>query len=175
VTHANFQSREAIDQAARLGAVMDLQPAWLYLDAHTLTAQFGRERLRWFQPLRSLMTAGVTIGGGSDHMQKIGSWRSTNPYNPFLGMWIAITRRARGMDAALHPEEALTREQAIRFYTQNNARLLFCEDRAGSLTPGKRADFIVLDRDLLTCPVDDIRETQVLSTWSGGRAVFQRP
>src|SRR5208282_2438821 len=53
ITHANFQSREAIDQAARLGVVMDLQPAWIYLDARTLAAQFGNDRLRWFQPLHS--------------------------------------------------------------------------------------------------------------------------
>ena len=174
VTHANFQSREAIDQAARLGVVMDLQPAWLYLDTRTLSAQFGNERLRWFQPLHSLFAAGVIVGGGSDHMQKIGSLRATNPYNPFLGMWTAITRHAKWFKGALHPEEALTREQAIRFYTGNNAHLLFCEDRAGSLEPAKRADFIVLDRDILTCPVDDIRDTQVLATYLGGKQVFAR-
>ncbi|MGB8166895.1 MAG: amidohydrolase [Chthoniobacteraceae bacterium] len=174
VTHANFQSRDAIDQAARLGVVMDLQPAWLYLDTRTLSAQFGDERLRWFQPLHSLFAAGVIVGGGSDHMQKIGSLRATNPYNPFLGMWTAITRRAKWFDGALHPEEALTREQAIRFYTRNNAHLLFCEDRVGSLEPSKRADFIVLDRDILTCPVDEIREIQVLSTYLEGKQVFAR-
>ena len=174
VTHANFQSREAIDQAARLGVVMDLQPAWLYLDTRTLSAQFGNERLRWFQPLHSLFAAGVIVGGGSDHMQKIGSLRATNPYNPFLGMWTTITRKARWYEGSLHPEEALTREQAIRFYTRNNAHLLFCEDRLGSLEPNKRADFIVLDRDILTCPVDDIRDTQVLATYMDGKQVFAR-
>jgi len=76
---------------------------------------------------------GVVAGGGSDHMQKIGSIRSINPYNPFLGMWVAVSRRAKGREGRLHPEEALTREQAIRFYTINNARLLFLEDRIGSL------------------------------------------
>ena len=174
ITHANFQSREAIEQAARLGVVMDIQPIWLYMDTRTLSAQFGNERLRWFQPLHSLFAAGVTVGGGSDHMQKIGSLRAVNPYNPFLGMWTTLTRRARWFDGQLHPEEALTREEAIRFYTINNARLLFCEDQVGSLEPGKRADFIVLDRDLLTCPVDDIRETQVLETYLDGKRVFER-
>jgi predicted amidohydrolase YtcJ len=175
ITHANFQSREAIDQAARLGVVMDLQPAWLYLDTRTLSAQFGNDRLRWFQPLHSLFAAGVMIGGGSDHMQKIGSLRATNPYNPFLGMATAITRRARWFEGQLHPEEALTREEAIRFYTRNNAYLLFNEDRVGSLEPGKRADFIVLDRDILTCPEDEISGIQVLATYLDGREVYTRP
>jgi predicted amidohydrolase YtcJ len=174
VTHANFQSREAIDQAARLGVVMDLQPAWLYLDTRTLVAQFGNERLRWFQPLQSLFKAGVIVGGGSDHMQKVGSLRATNPYNPFLGMWTAITRQAKWYEGSLHPEEALSREQAIRFYTRNNAHLLFCEDRVGSLEAGKSGDFAVLDRDILTCPVDEIREIQVMATYWNGKQVFAR-
>ena len=125
ITHSNFMSREAIEQAARLGVVVDIQPAWLYLDTRTLAAQFGYDRLRYFQPLKSLFAAGVIAGGGSDHMQKIGSFRSINPYNPFLAMEVAITRRAKGYDQPLHPEEALSREQAIRFYTINNAHLLF--------------------------------------------------
>ena len=86
ITHSNFMSREAIDQAARLGVVVDIQPAWLYLDTRTLAAHFGYDRLRYFQPLKSLFEAGVIAGGGSDHMQKIGSLRSINPYNPFLAM-----------------------------------------------------------------------------------------
>ena len=175
VTHANFQSAAAIAQAARLGVVMDIQPAWLYLDARTLLAHFGEPRLRWFQPLRSLFAAGVIVGGGSDHMQKIGSLRATNPYNPFLGMWVAVTRQARWQQGSLHAEEALTREQAIIFYTRNNAHLLFREDEIGSLEQGKRADFIVLDRDILTCPEAQIRDIQVLETYLDGRRVFARP
>lgn len=175
VTHANFQSREAIEQAARIGAVMDIQPAWLYMDARTLSAQFGYDRLRWFQPLHSLFAAGVIVGGGSDHMQKIGSLRSNNPYNPFLAMWTAITRKARWYEGQLHPEEALTREEAIRFYTRNNAYLFFNEQNVGSLEAGKRGDFIVLDRDILTCPVDEIRDTQVLATWLDGKQIYARP
>jgi predicted amidohydrolase YtcJ len=168
ITHSNFMSKEAIDQAARLGVVVDIQPAWLYLDTRTLLAQFGYDRLRYFQPLKTLFEAGVTAGGGSDHMQKIGSLRSINPYDPWLAIWVTLTRRARWHDAPLHPEEALSREQAIRFYTINNARIMFLDDRTGSLEPGKLADFIIIDRDLLTCPIDDIRGTKVLSTYLGG-------
>ncbi len=174
ITHSNFMSREAIDTAARLGVAVDIQPAWLYLDTRTLFAQFGDARLRYFQPLKSLFAAGVTAGGGSDHMQKIGSFRSINPYNPFLGMWITIARRAKGFDGQLHPEEALTREQAIRFYTINNARLMFLEDRIGSLEEGKQADFVILDRDLLACPEDQIKETRAIATYLDGKPVFKR-
>lgn len=169
ISHSNFMSREAVQQAARLGVMLDLQPAWLYLDAHTLLKQFGYERLSYFQPLRSIFAAGGLAGGGSDHMQKIGSLRSNNPYNPFLGMATAITRRAKWHHQPLHPEESLTREQALRFYTSNNARILFLEDVAGSLQSGKWADLLVLDRDLLTCPEDQIAATQVLRTYVGGK------
>jgi predicted amidohydrolase YtcJ len=173
ITHSNFMSKEAVDQAARLGVMCDIQPVWLYLDSHTLVKQFGLERLRYFQPLRSLFAAGVIIGGGSDHMQKIGAMRSVNLYNPFVGIATAVTRTPRHLDTPLHPEEALTREEALRMYTINNARLLHRDDRVGSLEPGKLADFAVLDTDLLTCPAEEIANTKVLRTYVGGKQVYE--
>jgi predicted amidohydrolase YtcJ len=174
ITHANFMSAEAIATMARLGVVADLQPAWLWLDAATLREQFGEERLRYFQPYRSLRDAGVIVGGGSDHMQKIGSMRAVNPYNPFLGIWITLTRQPRDGGPPLHPNEILTREDAIRLYTIQNAYLTFEESFKGSLEPGKYADFIVLDRDLLTCPLEAIPATEVLTTFVGGRQVYKK-
>jgi predicted amidohydrolase YtcJ len=171
ISHSNFMTPETVAAAARLGVVMDVQPIWLYLDTRTLVAQFGYERLRWFQPLRSILAAGGVAGGGSDHMLKIGDLRAINPYNPFLGMWTTITRRAKWHDGRLHPEEALTRRQAIEFYTRLNAQVIRWEKEIGSLEPGKRADFIVVDRDLLECPEDDLRATLVLETWVDGRRV----
>src|SRR5437879_3674882 len=173
ISHSNFMSREAVAKLAPLGVSVDIQPAWLYLDTRTLVAQFGYDRLRYFQPLRSIFEAGAIAGGGSDHMQKIGSLRAINPYNPFLAMWTTITRKAKGYEGQLHPEEALTREQALRFYTINNAYLMFLEEQMGPLEPGKRADFVIVDTDLLTCPVDSIKETQVLETYLGGRLVYE--
>lgn len=173
ITHCNFMSAEAIDKMKSLGIVADLQPAWLYLDGRTLLRQFGEERLRYFQPYHTLFEQGVTVGGGSDHMQKIGSLRSVNPYNPFLGMWITLARQPRGMDERLHPEERLTREQALRLYTINNAWLTFEEREKGSLEAGKLADFVVLERDILTCPLNEVREIEVARTYVGGKLVYE--
>jgi predicted amidohydrolase YtcJ len=169
ITHSNFMSREAVEKLSKLGVVVDIQPAWLYLDTRTLVTQFGLDRLRYFQPLKSVFESHGIAGGGSDHMQKIGSLRSINPYNPFLGMWVTLTRKARLYEGSLHPEEALNREQAIRFYTINNAYILFRDHEIGSLEAGKLADFIILDRDILTCPVDSIKDTQVLKTYFDGK------
>ncbi|QIF04242.1 amidohydrolase [Roseimicrobium sp. ORNL1] len=173
ITHSNFMSKEDVERAAKLGVMMDIQPIWLHLDSRTLLAQFGQDRTRWFQPLKTIFETGGIVGGGSDHMQKIGSFRSVNPYNPWLGMWIAITRKARHLDAPMHPEEALTREQAIRFYTVNNAKILFLEQVTGTLEKGKAADLILVDRDPLICPIDDLPKTTVLKTWLQGKLVHE--
>lgn len=172
VTHCNFMSAEVIDTMARLGIVADLQPAWLWLDGKTLRQQFGDERMRFFQPYRTLFEKQVVIGGGSDHMQKIGSLRSVNPYNPFLGMWIAMKRQPRSDDRTLRPEQSITREQAIRLYTMNNAWLSFEEEKKGSIEPGKFADLIVLETDILHCPLDQVKDIQVLQTFVGGKMVY---
>jgi hypothetical protein len=174
ITHSNFMSPETVRRVADLGVIPLVQPAWLYLDTRTLVRQFGYDRLRWFQPLRSLLDVGAVVAGGSDHMQKVGSLRSINPYDPFLGMWTTLTRQAKWCEGRLHPEEALTREQAIRLYTIYCAKAMFLDREVGSLEKGKLADFIVLDTDLLTCPVDAIREAKVLRTYSDGRLVFKR-
>ncbi len=172
ISHCNFVSPEDITRFARLGVAADIQPAWLYLDARTLQKQFGYERLKRFQPLHSLWAADALIGGGSDHMQKIGALRAINPYHPFLGMWAAVTRQARWYEGQLHPEEALNREQAIRFYTINNARILRREHQIGSLEPGRFADVVVLDHDPLTCPADTIKDIRVLQTYFDGKLVY---
>ena len=172
ITHASFMSAEAIEKMRTLGVVANLQPAWLYLDGVTLRQHFGVERLTYFHPYRTLFERGVTVGGGTDHMQKIGSLRSINPYNPFLGMWITLVRQPRGSQEPLHPEQNLTREQAIRLYTINNAFLTFEETRKGSLEPGKFADFIVIDRDILTCPVEQVKDILVEATYLGGSRLY---
>ena len=174
ISHANFMTAQIISKMRDLGVVANMQPAWLWLDGATLQKQFGDQRLAYFQPYRSLFESGVVIGGGSDHMQKIGSLRSINPYNPFLAMWITLTRQPRWTDRPLHPEQRISREQAIRLYTINNAWLTFEEKEKGSLENGKLADFVVLDRDILTCPLEQVRQIQVEQTWLSGKMIYKR-
>ena len=174
VTHSNFMTPEVIQKMKRMGVVADLQPAWLWLDGATLLKQFGNDRMKYFQPYKTLFEQGVMVGGGSDHMQKIGSLRSINPYNPFLAMWIALTRQPRWMEGALHAEQVITRAQAIQLYTINNAFLMFQEKEKGSLEVGKLADFIVLDRDILTCPLGEVKDIAVEATYLGGKRIYQR-
>ncbi len=174
ITHSSFMSAEAIARMKTLGVVANLQPAWLYLDGTTLRQQFGTERLKFFHPYKTLAEQQVTVGGGSDHMQKIGSLRSINPYNPFLAMWTTIVRRPVGSEEPLSPEQSLSREQALRLYTINNAFLTFEETHKGSLEPGKFADFVVLDRDILTCPVDEVKDITVEATYLNGQRVYAK-
>ncbi len=175
ITHCNFMSAEAIALMKKLGVVADLQPAWLYMDGKTLLKQFGTARTEYFQPYRSLFDKGVVVGGGSDHMQRIGSLRSVNPYNPFLGMWITLKRQPRYMSTPLHPEQSLTRQEALRLYTINNAYLTFEEQEKGSIEKGKLADLVVLDQDILSVQLDKIKDTKVETTYLGGKVVYQRP
>jgi predicted amidohydrolase YtcJ len=174
LTHASFMSPEAIAKMREIGVVADMQPTWLERDGATLREHFGNARLRYFHPYKSLFDAGVMVGGGSDHMQKIGSMRSINPYNPFYGMWVTLVRRPRWTEQPLHTEERISREQAIRLYTINNAFLMFGEKEKGSLEAGKLADFIVLEQDILSCPLEQVKDIQVLQTWIGGKQVYAR-
>jgi predicted amidohydrolase YtcJ len=172
VTHANFPSQRNLERCKSLGVVADVQPAWLYKDGTTINKVLGKERTRWFQPYKSWLEY-TTIGGGSDHMIGQDSFKSINPWNPWLGMEVAVTRKTERGDV-LFPDEALTREQAVRLYTINNAFICHEEKVKGSLEPGKFADLIMIDRDVLTCPAEKIRDTKVLLTIVGGKVVYER-
>ena len=172
ICHANFQSRQNFDRCVALGIVADIQPAWLYKDGASLLKTLGERRMSWFQPLKGWFDRGLIIGGGSDHMVILDSLTSTNPWNPWLGMGVALTRQTeRG--GVHRPNERLTREQAIRFYTTNNAKLNFEEKQKGTLERGKYADLIMIDRDISRCPVEQVRETKVLVTVAGGKVVWE--
>ncbi len=174
LTHANFLTGEAIARAARLGVVADMQPAWYHFDGPALSKVLGAGRMGTLQPYRSILDAGVVVAGGSDHMIKFDPREPVNPYAPFFGMWIAVTRVAR--DGSVHnPEQRVTREEALRMWTLSAAYLSFDEDVKGSLEPGKYADFAVIDRDILTCPINWLRDTVVVETVLGGRTVYRRP
>ncbi len=171
ITHANFPSKRNLERCRALGVCADVQPAWLYKDGATLARVLGKERIRWFQPYKTWLEY-TTIGGGSDHMIKLDSLEATNPWNPWLGLAITLTRKTEG-GPVLVPEECLTREQALRLYTINNAYLHHEENEKGTLEPGKLADLILIDRDFLSCPLDAIAQTRVLYTIVGGRIVWE--
>ena len=172
ITHANFPSQQNLQRCKRLGVVADVQPAWLYKDGDTLNRVLGKDRIRWFQPYKSWLKY-TTIGGGSDHMIKLDPRKATNPWDPWLALEVAISRKLES-GKVLVPEECLSREEALRLYTINNAFLGREEKDKGTLEPGKLADFILIDRDYLTCPVAEINGTRVLKTFVGGKAVFER-
>lgn len=173
LTHANFLSGDAIRRAARLGVVADMQPAWYHFDAPAIAGVIGPERTAGLQPYRSILDGGVIVAGGSDHMIKFDARDAINPYDPFFGMWMAVTRETAD-GTVFNPEQTIAREEALRMWTWNAAYLSFEEDVKGSLEPGKYADFAILDRDILLCPLNELRDTQVLETVLGGSTVFKR-
>jgi hypothetical protein len=106
------------------------------------------------------------LAGGSDF--------PVESHNPFLGLYAACTRQnAAGEPAGgWHASERLTREEALRAFTLDAAYAAFEERQKGSLEPGKLADFIVINRDVMTCEPREIVETRVLQTVIGGEAVY---
>ena len=172
ITHANFPSQHNLERCRQLGVCADVQPAWLYKDGDTLARVLGKERIRWFQPYKSWMKY-TTIGGGSDHMIKYDPRQATNPWDPWLGIQTAVTR-ATESGQVLVPEERISPLDALRMYTINNAYLHHEEKEKGSLDPGKLADLIVIDRDYVQCPRNQLGEIRVMVTMVGGRVVFER-
>jgi predicted amidohydrolase YtcJ len=172
VTHGNFPNPQAIERAKRLGVAFDSQPAWLHLDGPAIKDVFGPARMKDFLPLRSLFDAGVIVAGGSDHMIRFDSRTAINPYNPFFGMWMAITRRLAD-GTVLGTDQTITREQALRMWTLNGAWMTFEEKLKGSIEPGKLADMVVISKDFLGCPVDDIKDIDALLTIVGGQIVYR--
>jgi len=172
VTHGNFPNREAIARAAKLGVAFDCQPAWLHFDAPALREVFGAARSADWMPLRSMFDAGIVVAGGSDHMIRFDSRKAINPYNPFFEMWMAITRTLAD-GSKLHPEQALTRLEALRMWTLNGDYLSFEEKIKGSIEPGKLADMVVVSKDFLSCPEDEIKDIEALTTIVDGKVVFE--
>jgi predicted amidohydrolase YtcJ len=170
--HASFQSPEAIRRARRLGVTADVQSGWLYRDGDALTKVFGTDGMRYFFPLRSYIEGGIHVAGGSDHMIGWDKDKAVNPFNPFLGLWTAVARKTdRG--TVLAAEERIGREDALRMYTIWAAERLFVEKSLGSIEPGKLADMVVIDRDYLTCPEDDIARIAPFLTVLDGKVARQ--
>ncbi len=173
VSHGNFPDARAIQRAGKLGVAFDVQPAWLHFDGVAVRKVLGDERMKDFIPLRSLLEAGIVTGGGSDQMIRFDSRQATNPYHPFFGMWMAITRETKE-GVVINPEQRISREQALKMWTWNNAYLMFAEKDLGSIEAGKRADMVVITKDFLTCPEREIKDIEVLRTIVGGRVVHDQ-
>lgn len=171
IIHGNFFTKEAMRRMERLGVIANIQPPWFYKDADAIKYILGEERIKTFHPYHSMIESGVILSGGSDHMVKKDANTSINPYNPFLAMWSMITRTTE-WGTVIYPQEAITREQALKTYTINNAYATFEESLKGSLEPGKLADLVVLSNDLLSCPVDEIKEIKSELTLVGGKVVY---
>ena len=171
--HAYFVNRETAARAARLGVLVDTQPAWHYKDADALSKALGRERLAHFIGLRTWREAGVDVAINTDHMFGLDPNESLNPFNPFLTMYNATTRRTEAGEV-IGGDEAVSRQEALRMMTSMAARFSFDEKNRGSIETGKLGDFVVLDEHLLTVPPERMREIRAELTIVGGRVAFER-
>lgn len=162
--HADGVDRAALQRARRLGVMIATQSRRLITGAHfdhpLPLISFGDP------PLQAMQASGVRWGLGTDTMTVAQS-------NPFWTLWWAVTGKA--MNGEHLTEQTVTREEALVAHTRANARFLFREDDLGSLAPGKLADMLVLDRDYMTVPDDEIRLVRPDLTIVGGRIVYERP
>ena len=173
-----------IERAKKLGIVFGANPllAW-YASARSLRMNEIMEQVRiaklsqsdpwkrtvrdWGMPLRDWFAAGMMVTGGTDNPAVV-----YDETQPFLCQYSAMTGQT--LAGVLMPGQHATRKEMLRMFTINNAWSRFQEDILGSIEPGKHADFVVLDRDILTCPDDEVRTLQVLQTWVGGELVHDK-
>lgn len=172
MAHIQLFDPADIHRFRQLGVIANFQPLWAYADPFIadLTEPFlGPERSRWLYPLRSLMRSGAVVVGGSD-------WSVTS-VNPLDAIEVAVTRRGpdAGPGPAWIPEERVELAEILAAYTIGGAYLNFEERESGSIEAGKRADLIVLDRDLFEIPPQRINEAQVLWTLVEGRTAWRSP
>ena len=173
IIHGYFVHPETAQRAARLGVLVDTQPAWYYKDASPLAAALGKQRLAHFIGLRTLRQSGVDVAINTDHMYGLDRDDALNPFNPFLTMYAASTRRTESGEV-IGGDEAVSRPEALRMMTSAAAKFSFDEKNRGSIEAGKLADFVVLDTDLLTCSPEQLRAIHPDLTVIGGRIAYER-
>ncbi|MGC1753227.1 MAG: amidohydrolase family protein [Trebonia sp.] len=152
VTHAEGITPEQIERARRLGVTVQLRSQSVIRDSRATVA-----------PLKLLQDSGLTWGLGTDGTRAA-------QINPFISLWWAVTGRSLGGTQIL--DEPLTREEALIAHTRSNAQLVFRENYLGSIRPGLLADLLVLDRDYLTVPDDEIKDIRPSATIAGGTVVY---
>ncbi|MEX2182367.1 MAG: amidohydrolase [Gemmatimonadaceae bacterium] len=168
VEHAQIIHYDDIPRFAALGVIPSMQASHQTSDMYWAGARLGETRLRGAYAWRSLLASNVIIPNGSD--------APVESVNPLISFSASVSRQDRhGWPAGgWFPEQRMTRDEALRSMTLWPAYAAFQEQELGSLTIGKRADFVVLDQDILRVPAEVLLDTQVLSTWVGGRRVHER-
>jgi predicted amidohydrolase YtcJ len=168
IEHAQHIAPSDISRFAKLGVIPSMQPYHAIDDGRWAEKVIGAERAKTTYAFRSLRDAGATLAFGSDWF--------VAPATPLEGIYAAVTRRTLDdkHPEGWVPEQKIGVEDALRAYTTGGAYASFAEHEKGSLTPGKLADVVVIDRDLTRIPPETIREAQIMYTIVGGRVVFDR-
>ncbi|MFN8803906.1 MAG: amidohydrolase [Gemmatimonas sp.] len=169
VEHAQILHQDDIPRFAQLGVIPSMQASHQTSDMYWIGKRLGPTRLYGAYAWQSLLQTGVVIPNGSDF--------PVEEVNPLISFHASIARQdARDWPAGgWYPEQRLSREDALRSMTLWPAYAGFQEQLMGSITPGKYADFVVLDQDIMRIPADLVLRTRVLSTWLAGRLVYKTP
>lgn len=165
--HAQTLQLSDIPRFAELGVIPSMQPTHCISDKKFCEKRIGYERSKGAYAWRSLTDADASIAFGTDYQ--------VEPLNPMEGLYAAVTRKDRlGEDGeGWFPEQKLTMEEAIRFYTLGSAYAQFMEKRKGIIKPGYLADIVIVDKDLLTIPETEIMKTKVDYTIVGAKVVYR--
>ncbi|WP_257347399.1 amidohydrolase [Pseudalkalibacillus decolorationis] len=168
IEHFQIANANEIKRIAELGIIPSMQPTHATSDKNMAEDRVGPERIKYSYAWRKVIDAGSHIIGGSDAPVEL--------VNPFHGIYAAITRMDRegSPSGGWYPEEKMTREEAVKAFTIWAAEGSFEEEIKGSLEAGKLADFIVIDRNLMKCPEEQLKDIQVLTTVLGGEVVYEK-
>jgi hypothetical protein len=168
IEHAQVVRPEDIQRFARLGIVASMQTTHATSDGSWAEERLGPARIGWSYAWRQFLDAGARFANGSDF--------PVESVDPLLGLYAAITRRdleGRLPAGGWRPEERLTPEEALESFSLWGARLAFRDRELGSLEIGKQADFVVVDRDVIGGPAEDIPRARVLRTFVAGETVYE--
>ena len=165
--HASLIRPEQMDRARTLGVRVDFQNVFMWDKAATVERFLGKATADRALPTKTLIDRmGLdNLGAGTDF--------PVNPINPFLNIYIMVTRKDPNGNV-YGASEAISREQALRLYTSAASRYMFDEGRKGTLETGKLADLAVLSADIMSIPEDQIKDIKADMTMVGGKVVFQR-
>jgi predicted amidohydrolase YtcJ len=171
--HTYFPTPQIAERCKRLGVCVDTHPYLYHKDSDTIAVVYGRSWAERFIGLGDWLRAGIPVALSSDHMEGLAPDHAMNSFNPFLQVYLAVSR-CSSHGHVYGPQQEVSRIAALRMVTTAPAYLDFNEAKVGSLEPGKLADLAVLDRDVLTCPEAEIRHVKVLLTMVAGKVVFER-